>query len=423
MDHLQKPLRVAYLTGEYPKASHTFIQREVDAVREAGVEVLTVTVRETPPWNGEGEEERAARRTTMRLQRRALNPLRLLADHAAALVRRPGGYLRALGLALRTAPPGARGLLWQLFYFAEAGVLAAWLRRERVDHLHNHFANSSCSVAMLAHALGGPPFSFTMHGPSIFFEPMRWRIDEKIARARFVACISHFCRSQGMLFSAQAHWEKLKIVHCGVDTARYAPAPDRGAGGPRVLFVGRLAAVKGVSLLLDAFAAAAGPEARLDLVGDGPERAALERKTASLGIEERVTFHGYRTQSEVAGFLARADLFALPSFAEGVPVALMEAMAAELPVIAPRVAGVQELVEHGRAGLVTPPGDLESLAAALRRLLADPALRARMGAAGRERVAAEFASRDEGARLAALFRASAAGALPPGPRPDASAGA
>ncbi len=201
---------------------------------------------------------------------------------------------------------------------------------------------------MLTGAISGLPYSYTMHGPDLFFEPVKWRIDEKTARARFVVCISHFCRSQAMLFSDPVHWPKLRIVHCGVSPARYGQAP-RPAFGKRVLFIGRLDAVKGGPLLLEAFAAArAGhPEAHLTVVGDGPARGALEAQAAALGLAGAVTFAGYRSQDEVAALLEEADKLVLPSFAEGVPMVLMEAMASRIPVVASRVAGVPELVRTG----------------------------------------------------------------------------
>jgi glycosyltransferase involved in cell wall biosynthesis len=438
---------VAYLTGEYPAVSHTFILREVEALRRQGLDVRTCSVRRTAPHHHRGPAEREAAASTFYVIAAARRPGTLLAALGAALAR-PGRLARATALAWRTRAPGLRAATWQLFYLVEAAVLARHLREEGVGHLHNHFANSSCSVAMLASEISGIPFSFTMHGPSIFFEAGQWRIDEKVARARFVACISHFCRSQGMIFADPAHWERMRIIHCGVEPDRYgagrssrgtstadpsaggAPAEGGAEGaGPTILFVGRLAAVKGVPVLLEAFArlGARHPGARLVLVGDGPERAAIEARAAALGCAGRVRFRGYLNQDEVADELARADLFALPSFAEGVPVVLMEAMASRLPVVATRIAGIGELVEEGVSGRLVPPGDAEGLAGALDALLGDGALRARMGAAGRARVEAEFHVDREAAKLRALIADGADGADgpdgPDGPDVGTSAGA
>ncbi len=415
------PGPIAYLTGEYPRATDTFIQREVAALRALGITVHTCSVRRTDAAHHVGPEQKAEAAATFNVIRAARRPLGLLAAQAAALARSPGRYLGALRLALTTGAPGLKGLAWQLFYFAEAGVLARHLRALGVCHLHNHFGNSSCSVAMLTSALSGIPYSYTMHGPAIFFAPERWRIDVKIARAAFVSCISHFSRSQGMIFAAPEHWPKMHIVHCGVDPAVYdRPAvPATAGGGPRLLFVGRLAAVKGLPMLLDAAAALAPahPGLRLTIVGDGPDRAWLEARAAALGIGAQVVFTGYRSQAEVADALTEADVFVLPSFAEGVPVVLMEAMAARVPVVATRVAGVAELVEDGVSGHLVPPGDAEALAGALGRIMGDAALRRAMGAAGRARVVEAFDARREASRLAGLLAAHHASAPRPPLRP------
>ncbi|RBO53186.1 colanic acid biosynthesis glycosyltransferase WcaL [Rhodovulum sp. BSW8] len=401
-------VRIAYLTGEYPAVSHTFILREIEALRGHGLEVITASIRRTGPEHHRGPAEKAAAASTFYVLDAARRPGPLARALLMAL-RRPGVFSRVLRLAWQARRPGLRGALYQLFYLAEALILAGHLRRAGATHLHNHFAQASATVAMLAAELAGLPFSFTLHGPADFLDPVGWRLDEKIRRARFVACISHFCRSQAMIHARPADWPKLAIVHCGVEPDRYRrdPAPATGPVPAReLLFVGRLAAVKGVPLLLEAMARlrAEHPGARLTLIGDGPERARIEAEAARLGLGDRVVFAGYRSQDEVAGALARSDLFVLPSFAEGVPVVLMEAMAAGLPVIATRIAGIPELVEDGVSGRVVDPGSAAALTAAIGAVLADPGGAARMGAAGRDRVRAGFDVRAEALRLATLFR-------------------
>lgn len=399
---------IAYLTGEYPKVSHTFIQREIAALRAQGVQVVTCTVRRAKPVDVVGDDQKAEEKATFAILRQARAPHRLIGAHISEFFRSPRQWVSALGLAWRTRSPGPKAMLYQLFYFAEAGVLAKHLRDHGVVHLHNHFGNSSCSVAMLCSEMSGIPFSFTEHGPAIFFEPMRWRIDEKIARARFVVSISHFCRSQLMLFSDQAHWSKISIVHCGVHPENYGRSSDNKSG-KRILFVGRLAGVKGVPLLLDAFAAIRHkhPDARLTVVGDGEDRDRLEEQAADLEISQSVNFAGYQAQDAVASFLDDADVLVLPSFAEGVPVVLMEAMASRIPVIASRVAGVPELVQDGVTGFVIPPGDLATLKDRLDDLLSNPKECQKMGQTGRDVVVRDFDVNREAAWLQQLFAGQA----------------
>ncbi|MFV2053301.1 glycosyltransferase family 4 protein [Aliiroseovarius sp. YM-037] len=402
---------IAYLTGEYPRATDTFIQREVAGLRANGIDVFTTSIRKTGVEHLVGEEQRAEAAQTFYILNAAKSPLRLLKCHARALRKSPGRYFRALALALRTRPPGLKAGLYQLFYFAEAAVLADHLQQNGVTHLHNHIAKASCTVAMLMSELSGIPYSFTLHGPDIFFEPHHWRLDEKIARAKFVACISHFCRSQAMAFSDPSHWSKLHIVHCGIEPGRYDDASERTGGN--LLFVGRLAAVKGLPVLFDALEALhpKHPDLHVTIIGDGPDRAALEERARALS--DMVDFVGYKSQAEVAETLRRMDMLVLPSFAEGVPVVLMEAMAAGIPVVTTRIAGVPELVENGVSGVLAPPGDAGALADAISGLLGDADLRAKMGRAGREMVTAEFNIAHETAWLAQILAEYQNGTQPP----------
>ncbi|WP_319825114.1 glycosyltransferase family 4 protein [Thalassovita sp.] len=414
-------MKIAYLTGEYPRATDTFIQREVAALRQQGFEVLTCSIRRTGAAHLVGPEQRAEAAQTFHVLEAAASPYRSLRCHVQALIRSPGRYLRALRLALRTSPGGVKATLYQLFYFAEAVVLADHLRRNGIQHLHNHIAKASCTVAMLCHEISGTPYSFTLHGPDIFFEPIRWRLDEKIARASFVACISDFCRSQGMVFSDPAHWNRLHIVHCGVQPDRYRPPTTRT--GTRALFVGRLAAVKGLPVLFQAMQGLVQdiPGFHLTLIGDGPERAALQAMARDMGLAGNVDFVGYKSQEEVAQALTQHDLLILPSFAEGVPVVLMEAMAAELPVVTTRIAGVPELVQEGISGHLVPPGDVEALQAALTSVMSDTHRAAQMGQAGRSRIIEQFDIEKEAGWLGTLLRGYIQGNPPTTKRPGGNA--
>ncbi|WP_366872471.1 glycosyltransferase family 4 protein [uncultured Roseobacter sp.] len=395
--------------------SHTFILREVEGLRALGLEVETISVRHPGPEHLLGETEQRAARNTFYILKSARQGLTLFKAIGAALSRpRPLG--QAIRLAWRTRPPGLRAAMYQMFYLIEALVLARHLQQRGITHLHSHFAQASASVAMLAAAFAEIPFSFTLHGPADLYETKHWHLSEKIARAAFVACISHFARSQGMLFSDPEHWDRLRIIHCGVVPEMYersaAASPDPGH---ELLFVGRLAPVKGLRVLLPALSAAREkhPDLRLTVVGDGEDRAHLEQLAAPLGAAAHFT--GYLSQEEVADRLARADAFVLPSFAEGLPVVLMEALAAGKPAIAPRVAGVAELIEDGRTGYLFHAGDVAGLRRALEHLASDPEGGAALGAAGRDVVRAEFDAGIEAARIARLFLHGPGQALRPEP--------
>ena len=396
-------MRVAYLTSFYPRVTDVWLQREVRALRARGVDLHTFTVRSTDPGGllSDAQRDEHARTTAILPS----SPTTIVRAHATAIARRPRRYLRAIRLAFATRAPGLAPSLKQVAYFVEAGVLATELRRRRIDHLHNHLSDASCTVAMLASELSGVPFSFTMHGPSIFYEPEKWRIDEKLRRASYVACISWFCRSQAAAWVEPEHWEKLKIVHCGVDVDELRPS--HGSGGTQLLFVGRLTGFKGLPVLLDAMPSIVGrrPGTRLVLVGDGPDREALEAQVRRLGLEDSVEFAGSRSPADVAALLAATDVFVLPSFAEGVPTVLMEALGAEVPVVTTRIAGVSELVEDGVSGLLVPPSDPTALADAVTSLLGDPERRRTMGANGRRVVLEQFDAAVEASRHLTLLHA------------------
>jgi len=403
-------MRIAYLTGMYPRATDTFIQREVAGLRQKGLEVYTFSVRRPGDEHIVGPEQKTEREQTFYIL--PPNPITLVLSHLILLFTSPGRYWKALALAWSTNQPGLRGTLYQLFYFAEAGLLAQQIGTQQIQHLHNHIADSCCTVAMLAAELGGFTFSFTMHGPYIFFEPYRWRIDEKIKRSLFVICISHFCRSQGMLFAPTNTWNRLHIVHCGVDPALFNLVSHKQPG-KRLLYVGRLSAAKGLPILLESLAAlkSSHPEIILTVVGDGEDRAELEQMTARLELNNNVKFVGYKSQAEVREYMQETDVFVLPSFAEGVPVSLMEAMAAGVPVVTTQIAGVSELVENGVSGYIVPAGDSTTLAERIKTLLTEPQLRSQFGTAGREKIEKEFNLNHEVARFYRVMTAALDGKI------------
>ena len=368
-------MRIAYLTGQYPRATDTFIQREVAGLRELGVEVDTFSIRRTGDEHMVGSEQRLERDRTFYIL--PANLINLLLSHISLLITAPNRYLQAIKLAWTTSQPGLQGVLYQFFYFLEAGVLTKQLQQRQILHLHNHIAEASGTVAMLAAQMGGFTYSFTLHGPYIFFRPYQWRLDEKIKRALFVCCISHYARSQGMIFAPAHKWDRMHIIHCGIDPALF-DAVSHSKLGKRLLFVGRLAMAKGLPILLESLSVLKQqhPDILLTVVGDDPDRQKLEQITDKLGLSGNVNYVGYKSQGEVRDYLQQTDVFVLPSFAEGVPVVLMEAMASGVPVVATQVGGVSELVDSGVNGYLVPPSDVAALTEHIEKLLNDHKLRA-----------------------------------------------
>jgi glycosyltransferase involved in cell wall biosynthesis len=405
-------MRIAYLVSRYPQVSHTFIQREVEALRRAGLEIDTFSVRRPAPEEVLGELDRSEHARTHALL--PIGPAALAGHHLRALAAGPRDYLATLAAALRRgAPGGPRAALWQLFYFAEAIIMWNLCRRRGVRRIHVHFANVAADVAMLATAFGsavepdrGWSWSFTMHGPTEFYDVGAHRLAAKARAAAFVVCISDFARSQLMALLDEDGWSKLHVVHCGIDPADYEGRAERPAGGPlRIVCVGRLVPEKGQAVLVDALARVrqAGHDVECTFVGEGRSRARLEDAVAARGVRDAVTFTGALDRDAVRERYLAADAFCLPSFAEGLPVVLMEAMAAGLPVVTTPIAGVPELVEDGRNGLLVAPGRADRLADALAALAADPDLRQRLGAQARETVRRDFNLATIGPALRDLF--------------------
>jgi len=406
-------LALAYLIGRYPDVSHTFVAREVEALRARGVHVDTFSIWRTPEDELYSEQDRREYASTF-----AILPLRaavLARAHLSALARRPGAYVAALRRAMALSRPGVRGRLLGLSWFAEAMILADQLRRRGLRHVHVHLNGTAPSVAAVATEFGNHgtdraewSWSLTLHGPSELFDIFGERLEEKVRSARFVICISDFARSQLMALVDESHWDKLRVVHCGVepDVFDHEVRPAPPSGTLRVLTVARLTQVKGQAVLLRALAQLRdrGVHATATIVGGGPKQRDLERIAADLGVADRVTFTGAVGQDEIRGYFEAADVFCLSSFAEGVPVVLMEAMAMRLPVVAPQIMGIGELIEPGVSGLLVRAGRPDLFADALERLASDDALRRRLADEGREAVLREFDVRASGAQIDALLR-------------------
>ncbi|MEE4453623.1 glycosyltransferase [Novosphingobium resinovorum] len=391
----QRPA-VAYLSNVYPKISHSFIRTEIAALERQGVEVHRFTVRRAPEALGDRDE---TARTTALLEDRAALAAAVLAQFAM----RPLQALRALALALR----GAGGIR-ALAYFAEAALLARRLERAGVAHVHAHFGTNPAMVVRLAARLAPVTYSFTAHGPDEFDAPRGLDLPGKIAEAAFVVGVSSFGRGQLMRWSDPAHWPRIHVVPCAPDPVFLAdpgPAADDPPEDARFLCVARLSAQKGLPLLLEAVARIAADRAiRLDIVGDGEDRAIIEGQIARLGLGAVVTLRGWAGPEAIRAALVRARALVLPSFAEGLPVVLMEAMALRRPVIATAIAGIPELVD-GQVGWLVPSGSVDALAQALEAALgAWPEELAAMGERASRRVRERHDPERCAARMVELLR-------------------
>jgi glycosyltransferase involved in cell wall biosynthesis len=314
--------------------------------------------------------------------------------------------MRALARALRMSRRSPRPWPYHLVYLAEAAWLCRQLRAAGVSHLHAHFGTNGAEIALLVRELGGPPYSFTVHGPEEFDAPEALHLRAKIEKAAFVVAISSFGRSQLYRWIDAGQWPKVRVVHCGLDAQFQSSPSGTTVAGERLVCVGRLCEQKGQLLLLDAVRVVLnrGKALTLVLAGDGELREAIERKIEALGLREHVSITGWIDSARVRTEVLAARALVLPSFAEGLPVVIMEAMALRRPVLSTFVAGIAELVRPGVDGWLVPAGDVQALADAIEACLETPAsILARMGDDAHERVTARHSIAVEAGKLAELL--------------------
>ncbi len=399
-------MRVAYLVNQYPRTSHSFIRREIHALEAQGVEVLRYSLR--PP-----EEELATEADRLEVERTRSVLDEGVLGHAFAVLdtaaRRPFALARAVAHGFRLGLRSERGLLRHAAYLAEACVLARWLRRAGADHVHAHFGTNSATVALLCSEVGGPAFSFTVHGPEEFDKPEFLGLGDKVRHAAFVVTISSYGRSQLCRWARYEDWPKLQVVRCGVGEDLLHAEPTPVPRAPRLVCVARLSEQKGQLLLIEAAARLAAEGSRFELVlaGDGPLRGKIEEAIARHGLDGQVKLAGWMSAAQVREAIVASRALVLPSFAEGLPVVLMEALALGRPVVTTAIAGIPELVESGVTGWLVPAGCVDALADAMRAALeAPPARLEEMGRAGAARVARCHDAKQEAGKLMELFRSA-----------------
>lgn len=355
---------VAYFINQYPGISHSFIRREIQALERHGLTVTRFVIR---PSLDEiiSEEDREEFEKTRHITKTA--PLALVGAMARAFFKAPVDSVSMFVKAVRLGRCSEAGLLRHLFYFAEALVLADWMRAGGLRHVHAHFGTNASMIAMLASGIGKFTFSSTVHGPEEFEKHAQISLEDKLAASAFTVAISNYGAAQLKKISDPAQWPKIRIVHCGVERSFYEDAVDDPPDNHKAVCVGRLCAEKGQIDLVRAAAIVSRkfPRFGVDLIGDGPMRQSIEAEIRDLNLGETVSLAGWKTPSEVKTAIEGARLFVLPSYAEGLPVSIMEAMSLRRPVVSTYIAGIPELVIDGKTGWLAPAGDVEAIAAAI----------------------------------------------------------
>jgi glycosyltransferase involved in cell wall biosynthesis len=376
-----------YLLSRYPAVSHTFFLNEILELRKRGFTVEVASINQ-PDRSRSSMPELEAEEANETFYIKSAGAIHAATVAARTLLVRPKVFFRGLVAALRLGRWAPGATLYALFYFAEALILGDWMLSRGHRHLHIHFCGPVATVGMLASIAWGFSYSMTVHGPDEFYDVEKFYLRQKVEGAKFILCISNFCRSQLMRIASPEHWDKMHVARLGVDPNVFSPvrAQPKPNQTLEIVCVGRLVPSKGQLILLRACAIlhSKGCPIVVRLVGDGPDRKHLEMFAKREKIS--VVFEGAKSHGETRHLLGQADIFALASFAEGVPVALMEAMAMEVPCVSTVIAGIPELIRDGLDGLLVPASSAEVLAEALGRLVEDPLLRRSLGLAGRKRV-------------------------------------
>ena len=393
---------MAYLISRYPAISHTFILREIQRLRAMGHTIFTASI--NPPDRAEEAMEPYERQE-------ADNTFFVKAQGAwgalAALlywcVTSPVRLARMVRMGLRLAKAGNH--LYGLAYAMEAALVARWMKQHDLRHLHVHFGNSGASVGVLVKQLMGCHLSYTIHGPDEFDDVPGQHLPLKMQHADQVVCISQFAKGQLMRISHPDDWHKFEVCRLGVDPAQFTLKTRTASHSTRMLCVGRLSAAKGQVLLIHACAQLRdqGLDFSLTLVGDGPDRQRIACEIARLQLGSHITLTGSLNQEAVKAHFAMADVFVLPSLAEGIPVVLMEAMSSGVPCVSTPVNGIPELIVHDSTGLLATPGDVDSLTQQLTRLIQQPQLRQSLAHAAHGKVLADFDLIRNVARLSQCF--------------------
>jgi colanic acid/amylovoran biosynthesis glycosyltransferase len=393
-------VKIAYFINRYPHTSHSFIRREISALESLGLQIERISIRRSNATVDPADQ--AEEKKTFVIFDHLVQGIFLA---IARIICHPLASLRALRMAMTLGFRHGR-IVKHLLYWVEALALTQWLIRRDISHVHAHFGTNPAAIAMLCRIAGGATYSFTVHGPDEFDSPQALALGEKIHHASFVVAISEFTRSQLFRWSSVEDWKKIHVVHCGIDQDFFASSVTPIPEAPRLICLGRLCEQKGQLLLVQAVDSLVrhGASLELVLVGDGPMRGEIETLIAGFGLEQHVKITGWQSGAQVRQHILSARALVLPSFAEGLPVVIMESLALRRPVISTYVAGIPELVEHGVNGWLVPAGSVDRLKDCMAEALRLPPERlAEMGAAGARRVAECHDVAIEARKLASLF--------------------
>lgn len=385
--------KIAYLVSQYPAISHTFILREVLFLRSLGWNIHVASIN-LPDREGNllTTDEKNEKERTFYVKKRGFTGV--LISTITTLIHHPWGFFKGMGCAIKLSKWDLYRLFYHLCYFAEALLVGFWMGRAGIKHLHVHFANPASTVGLIASKIYPITLSITVHGPDEFYDVSINSLKAKIISSSFICCISNYAKSQLMRLSDTSQWSKFEVVPLGVDPNVFAPAPFRKNPQPfSLLCIGRLVPSKGQHILISAveILLKQGKDVILNVIGDGPDRQSLESRLKShRDLENCVHFHGAVNQNSIRDHYKKTDLFVLASFAEGVPVVLMEAMAMEIPCVATAINGIPELIQNGVDGLLVSPADAESLAKAIGYLIENPEVREKLGKQGRQKILEKY---------------------------------
>ncbi len=382
-------MKLAYFVSEYPKRSHTFIRREIEAIEAMGIPITVLSIRKPSAGEILNDQDQSDFDRTWSII--PISILRLIYVHLSAVLMSPVRYFKSLFVAVRHRVPGFRSLLYSFIYFTESIILANKLASEKITHVHVHFANVGATIMMIASKYTGISWSMTLHGTVDYEYPHGILLGKKIESAKFTGCISNFGRAQALRTVNHSHWNKLFIYRCGINVDSLPATGSRSDDETTIICIARMSSEKGLMGLVSACSKLKTiSNIRMILIGDGPDRDDIETAIVEFGLQDMFTLTGYLSEKEVLKYLANADVLAVPSLMEGIPVVLMEAMAMNVSVVAPRLSGIPELIDDQHDGLLYTPADWDDFQEKMRLLISDDELRKKLQSNATQKINSQF---------------------------------